>query len=420
MQLKRLQGLEREKLAERSTTSWKSASRIYRELLSNEEMLKGVLKDELIAIRDKYGDDRRTEIQDVEDEIDIEDLIEEEQCVFTLSPRGLHQARPGVDLPQPEARRPRRDGHDARRRRTSSRASSPPRRTTISSSSRTSGKVHRRKGYQIPEAGTHGQGHESSSTSCPSSRARRSRRWHHACMSSTRIISSCSSRRTAPSSVWSCRALQSSAKTASARSTLDEGDELIAVMKTDGKQDIMLATRGRHGHLLQRKRRARHGPRRRRCARHRAGRRATSVVGAGIAARGQAAALRHRDTATASAPASANTACRGAAARVSRPTRSRRRPARSSARRRSPARRISCSYRTTARSSAWRPAASRLLGRATQGVRLMRPGGGRARRRHGAHRARSKRGRDRRTGRERGSDHRRNKWKLVLFLSSPC
>ena len=48
-------------------------------------MLKGVLKAELIAIRDKYGDDRRTEIQDVEDEIDIEDLIEEEQCDFTLS-----------------------------------------------------------------------------------------------------------------------------------------------------------------------------------------------------------------------------------------------------------------------------------------------------------------------------------------------
>ena len=51
-------------------------------------MPKCVLKDELIAIRDKYGDDRRTEIQDVEDEIDIEDLIEEEQCVFTLSHAG--------------------------------------------------------------------------------------------------------------------------------------------------------------------------------------------------------------------------------------------------------------------------------------------------------------------------------------------
>lgn len=81
-------------------------------------------------------------------------------------------------------------------------------------------------------------------------------------------------------------------------------------------------------------------------------------------------------TATASAPASANTACRGAAVRVSRPTRSRRKPARSSARRRSPARRISFSYRTTARSSAWRPAASRFSAAPTQGVRLMRPAEG--------------------------------------------
>ena len=58
------------------------------ELLGSEEMLRGVLKDELTAIRDKFGDERRTEIQDVEDEIDIEDLIEEEQCVFTLSHAG--------------------------------------------------------------------------------------------------------------------------------------------------------------------------------------------------------------------------------------------------------------------------------------------------------------------------------------------
>ncbi len=40
-----------------------------------------MLKDELIEIREKYGDERKTEIQDVEDEIDIEDLIEEEDCV---------------------------------------------------------------------------------------------------------------------------------------------------------------------------------------------------------------------------------------------------------------------------------------------------------------------------------------------------
>ena len=57
-------------------------------------MLRGVLKDELTAIRDKYGDDRFTEIQDVEDEIDIEDLIEEEQCVFTLTQAGYIKRTP--------------------------------------------------------------------------------------------------------------------------------------------------------------------------------------------------------------------------------------------------------------------------------------------------------------------------------------
>ena len=157
MQLKRLQGLEREKL-EAEYEELEKRIAYYRELLSNEEMLKGVLKDELIAIRDKFGDDRQTEIQDVEDEIDIEDLIEEEQCVFTLSHAGYMQARPGFDLSQPEARRPRRYRHDDARKRTLSKAFSPPLRTTISSSSRTSGKVHRRKGYQIPEAGRTAKG----------------------------------------------------------------------------------------------------------------------------------------------------------------------------------------------------------------------------------------------------------------------
>ena len=67
MQLKRLQGLEREKL-QNEYDELEKRIEYYRELLSDENMLKGVLKDELLAIRDKYGDDRRTEIQDVEDE----------------------------------------------------------------------------------------------------------------------------------------------------------------------------------------------------------------------------------------------------------------------------------------------------------------------------------------------------------------
>ena len=93
MRLKALQGLDREKLdAEYKEIEAKIA--YYEELLGSEEMLRGVLKEELIAIRDKYGDERRTEIQDVEDDIDIEDLIEEKECVYTLTHAGYIKRLP--------------------------------------------------------------------------------------------------------------------------------------------------------------------------------------------------------------------------------------------------------------------------------------------------------------------------------------
>ena len=87
MRLKALQGLDVEKLKAEYDEIEKRIE-YYRELLSNDEMLRGVLKDELIQIRDKYGDERRTEIQDVEDEIDLEDLIERHECVITMTDSG--------------------------------------------------------------------------------------------------------------------------------------------------------------------------------------------------------------------------------------------------------------------------------------------------------------------------------------------
>ena len=96
MQLKRLQGLEKEKLeAEFAELEKKIA--YYDQLLSDETMLRGVLKDELTEIRDKYGDDRKTEIGFVEDDIDIEDLIEEEQCVFTMTQAGYLKRTPASE-----------------------------------------------------------------------------------------------------------------------------------------------------------------------------------------------------------------------------------------------------------------------------------------------------------------------------------
>src|SRR5699024_11047987 len=93
MQLKRLQGLEKEKLeAEYQELERKIA--YYQEILADENKVKAVLKDELLEIREKYGDDRLTEIQDVEDDIDIEDLIEEEECCYTLSSLGYIKRLP--------------------------------------------------------------------------------------------------------------------------------------------------------------------------------------------------------------------------------------------------------------------------------------------------------------------------------------
>nr|MCR5843968.1 DNA gyrase subunit A [Oscillospiraceae bacterium] len=93
MRLIALQGLNREKLeAEYRELEEKIA--YYQELLADPEKVKGVLKDELIALRDKYGDERLTEIQDVDDEIDIEDLIDEEECVFTLTHGGYIKRTP--------------------------------------------------------------------------------------------------------------------------------------------------------------------------------------------------------------------------------------------------------------------------------------------------------------------------------------
>ena len=150
MRLKALQGLDREKLqAEFDELQEKIA--YYNDLLANPEKLKGVLREELIAIRDKFGDERKTEIQDIEDEIDIEDLIEEEQCVFTISNQGYVKRMP-VDTYRTQARGGR--GVNAQNLKDEDYVKS----LNVASTHdhmlffTDRGKVHHRKGFQIPEA----------------------------------------------------------------------------------------------------------------------------------------------------------------------------------------------------------------------------------------------------------------------------
>ena len=156
MRLIALQGLNREKLeAEYKELEQKIA--YYQELLADESKLRAVLRQELVEIRDKFGDERKTVIQNIEDEIDIEDLIEEETCAFTLSNHGYIKRMP-VDTYRTQSRGGR--GVNAQNLKEEDYVKS----LNIASTHdhilffTDSGKVHLRKGYQIPEAGRTARG----------------------------------------------------------------------------------------------------------------------------------------------------------------------------------------------------------------------------------------------------------------------
>ena len=100
MRLRRLTGLERDKLEEEYEELIKLINK-YREILASERLILNVIKEELIEIKDKYGDLRRTQIKLSEDEINIEDMIEEEDVVITLTHFGYIKRMPeGTYRPQ--------------------------------------------------------------------------------------------------------------------------------------------------------------------------------------------------------------------------------------------------------------------------------------------------------------------------------
>ena len=156
MRLKALQGLDREKLKNEYDELMERIN-YFLELLADPMKMKAVLREELIEIRDKFGDERKTEIQEIEDEIDIEDLIEEETCAFTLSNEGYIKRMP-VDTYRTQSRGGR--GVNAQNLKEEDYVKS----LTIASTHdhmlffTDQGKVHHRKGYQIPEAGRTARG----------------------------------------------------------------------------------------------------------------------------------------------------------------------------------------------------------------------------------------------------------------------
>ena len=156
MRLKALQGLDREKLQ----TEYKELEEkiaYFLRILSDEGLVKSILKEELTAIADKFGDDRKTEIQDVEDELDIEDLIEEEQCVFTLTENGYIKRTPVSEYAAQSKGGMGKKGITTRDEDTVVDVFTASTHDYILFFTDT-GKVYRKKGYQIPESGKAAKG----------------------------------------------------------------------------------------------------------------------------------------------------------------------------------------------------------------------------------------------------------------------
>ena len=239
MRLKALQGLDREKLQNEYDELEKKIA-YFVELLSNETMLKGILKDELIEIRDKYGDERKTEIQDVEDEIDIEDLIEEEQCVFTLTQNGYIK-RTGVSEYAAQGK-----GGMGKKGITTREEDTVVDVFTASTHDyilffTDTGKVYRKKGYQIPESGKAAKGTNIVNIIQVETGERVQAMLHFREKGDEKLYLTMVTRNGTVKRlpVETLKNLRSNGIRAL---SLDEGDELVAVRETDGSQRILIAT----------------------------------------------------------------------------------------------------------------------------------------------------------------------------------
>lgn len=238
MRLKALQGLEREKL-QNEYDELEQRIAYFRELLADPEKVKGVLRDELIAIRDKYGDARKTEIQDIEDDIDIEDLIEEEECVFTLS-HGGNIKRVPVD----EYTAQKRGGKGVR---AATLRDEDYVETVFTASTHDyilfftdRGRCYRKKGYLIPEAGRTARGVNIVNFIQVEKDEKVSAMLHVREMDDDSYLVFATRSGTVKRMALS--ALRNIRTSGIRALTLDEGDELINVMRTDGQQNILMAT----------------------------------------------------------------------------------------------------------------------------------------------------------------------------------
>ena len=239
MRLKALQGLDREKLQ----TEYKELEEkiaYFLRILSDEGLVKSILKEELTAIADKFGDDRKTEIQDVEDELDIEDLIEEEQCVFTLTENGYIKRTPVSEYAAQSKGGMGKKGITTREEDTVVDVFTASTHDYILFFTDT-GKVYRKKGYQIPESGKAAKGTNIVNIIQVETGERVQAMLHFREKGDEKLYLTMVTRNGTVKRlpVETLKNLRSNGIRAL---SLDEGDELVAVRETDGSQRILIAT----------------------------------------------------------------------------------------------------------------------------------------------------------------------------------
>ena len=239
MRLKALQGLDREKLQ----TEYKELEEkiaYFLRILSDEGLVKSILKEELTAIADKFGDDRKTEIQDVEDELDIEDLIEEEQCVFTLTENGYIKRTPVSEYAAQSKGGMGKKGITTREEDTVVDVFTASTHDYILFFTDT-GKVYRKKGYQIPESGKAAKGVNIVNIIQVETGERVQAMLHFRETGDEELYLFMTTRDGTVKRL-EVSALKNLRNNGIRALTLDEGDQLISVVETRGHDRVLIAT----------------------------------------------------------------------------------------------------------------------------------------------------------------------------------
>ena len=239
MRLKALQGLDREKLQ----TEYKELEEkiaYFLRILSDESLVKSILKEELTAIAEKFGDDRKTEIQDVEDELDIEDLIEEEQCVFTLTENGYIKRTPVSEYAAQSKGGMGKKGITTREEDTVVDVFTASTHDHILFFTDT-GKVYRKKGYQIPESGKAAKGVNIVNILQVETGERVQAMLHFRETGDEQLYLFMTTRNGTVKRL-EVSALKNLRNNGIRALTLDEGDELISVVETRGSDRVLIAT----------------------------------------------------------------------------------------------------------------------------------------------------------------------------------